>query len=201
MQSLCEADLTSVRRFGLLTLQHRQYTRVLMGQQTQRHHPTWTDDQSFAAAKTHLAVATQTNRVDADRLDHRAPLANHCAIKPQFRTPTPDDCNIGGGAAHIGHDGVLVAAQGTRAQHAGSRSRQDGANRALERAFDIDQATVALDDHQRRVDVPRGQGQLYRFDQRLDVRNHASIESHCHGTTRRTQTGRKLVSTRDRLVA
>ena len=201
MQALCKTDLTGVRRFGLLTLQHRQHTRVFMGQQTQRYDPAWTDHQPFATAETHLAVATQTNRVDADRLDHRAPLANHGAIKPEFGTPTPDDCDVSGGAAHVRHDGVLVAAQGTRTQHAGSRSRQDSANRALERAFDIDQAAVALDDHQRRVDMPHRQGDPDRFDERLDVRNHACVEGHRHGAARRPQAGRQFVSARDRFVA
>ena len=68
-------------------------------------------------------------------------------------------------------------------------------------ALNIDQRAIAFDQHQRRVNVARGQGTLHRIDQGFDVRNHARIEGSRERPARRAQAGGQLMAAGHRRVA
>ena len=193
-QGLGKTHLAGVRYLALLALQHRQKLRMLVHQQTQGQHPARAYGQALAALQAHLAVAAQANRVHLDRLDHGPPIADHRAVKTQGWQAAAHHRNIGGGAAHVGDDGVLQTAERTRAQHAGGRAGQDRADRALQGAGHVDQRTIAFDNHQRRVNMPLGQGALHRIDQGFDVRNHARVQRGGQRAARRAQAGCQLVA-------
>ena len=193
-QGLRKTHLAGVRYFALLALQHRQKLRMLVHQQTQGQHPARAYGQAFAALQAHFAVAAQANRIDLHRLDHGPPIADHRAVKTQGWQAAAHDRNIGGGAAHIGDDGVLQTAERTRAQHAGGRTGQHRADRALQGAGHIDQRTIAFDNHQRRVNMAMGQGALHRINQGFDVRNHARVQRGGQRAARRAQAGSQLMA-------
>ena len=201
VQALRKTDLASVRRLALLALKNGQQLGVLVHQQAQRNDTPRTDHQALTAAETHFAVTPQADRVDLHGFDHRTPMANHRAVKTELGSATAHDRYVGGRAAHIGHDGVLLAAQRASAQHTRRRSRQDGSDRPAQRAFNIDEATVTFDDHQRRVDAARGERAAYRVDQQLHLRHHARVECHRQRAARRAQARRELVPASHRLVA
>ena len=109
-QGVRKTHLAGVRDFGLLALEHRQKLRVLVHQQTQGQHAARPDGQALTALQAHFAVAAQTDGIDLDRLDHGPPVAHQGAVKAEFGQAVAHHGNVGGGAAHVGHHGVLQAA-------------------------------------------------------------------------------------------
>ncbi len=201
LQPLGEPYLAGMGCLTLLALEYRQYPRMFVCQQAQRNHTARPDHQAFAATETNLAVTTQADRIHLDRLDHRPPLADHRAVVAEFGLASAHDGDVGRGAAHVGDDGVRAATERTGTQHAGSGAGQNGADRALERAGDVDQRSIALHHHQRRLDTMLAQRLPHGRNQRRHIRDHARIERHRQRPPRCTQAGRQFMAAGDGLVA
>ena len=111
-----------MRRLVLLALQHRQNFWMLMCQQADGHDTARPDRQALATQKAYLAVATQAYRIHLDRFHHGTPVADQSAVHTQLGAAIAHYRNVGGGATHVGNDGVADATQGAGADDAGSRS-------------------------------------------------------------------------------
>ena len=164
-----------------------------MRQQAGRHHTARAHRQALVPAETHFAVAAEPDRVDPHRLDHRLPVADIGAVVGQLRLTVADDRDIGGGAAHVGDDGVVEAGQLAGADDARRRARQHRADRFFDRVLEAGQRTVALDQHQRRVDSMAREDFLHRADQLLDRRHHARVQRRGQRAPRRAEAGGQLV--------
>jgi hypothetical protein len=132
--------------------------------------------QAVAAAKAHLAVATQPNGIDLDGLDHGPPLADHGPVHTEHGLAVAHHGDVGGGAAHVGDHRVLQTAQSASPQYAGGGAAQHGAYGLRQSAGNVDQAAIAFDHHQGGTHAALRQRFLHGFDQGFGVRDHACIE-------------------------
>ena len=185
----------------MLALQHRQQRGVLVHEQADGQHPARANRHARTALETDLAVATQTDGVDLHRLHHGAPLTDQGTVLAQGRHAVAHHRDVGGGAAHVGHDGVLGAGQRTRAEHAGRGPGQHGGHGALQRALHVDQTAIALDHHQRRLDAALAERGANRFDHALHEGDHAGVQRGGERAPRRAQAAGQLVPAGDGLVA
>ena len=131
--------------------------------------------------KAHLAVAAETDGGDVDRRHHGAPAAHRRAVLAHPGAAVDEDAEIGGGAAHVGHDEGFQARQAGGPDKAGGGPRQhrlDGPERHL---IGERKRAVALHHHQRAVDAEARHGRPDRLDEIGDARDEAGVE---HGGER-----------------
>ena len=150
--------------------------RVLVNHQTQGNNAARADGEAVAPMQPHLAVAAQANGIHLHGLHHRTPISNHGSVKTQRGFATTHHGNIGCRSAHVSHNRVLQTAECASAQHAGRRTGEHRADRALHRTGYVHQRAVAFDDHQRCIDRAISQGFLHGLNQCLDMKNHARVE-------------------------
>ncbi len=89
-----------------------------MAQQAERHDAARADDEPVLV-QPRLAVATEAEGMDAHRLHHGAEPAHRGAVAVQHRAPAGEQRDIGGGAAHIGDEDILLAREIMCADDAG----------------------------------------------------------------------------------
>ncbi len=110
-----------------------------------------------------------------------------------------DHRDIGGGAAHVGDHEVLEPGEKSRAHDARRRTRQDGLDRILERHLGLHQRTVALDDHQRRIDRLLDQHSAERLDEMADLRREPRVQRGGERAARRIELRAQFVRAGHRL--
>ena len=113
--------------------------------------------------------------------------------------PAGDDCDIGGGTAHVGDDEVLEAGEEACSDNARRRTRQNGLDRILERNLGLHQRAVALDDHQRRIDRLLRQHARQRLDEMADLRREARVQCGRQRAARRVELRTQFVGAGHRL--
>ena len=147
----------------------------------------------------HFAVAAEAIGVDGDCLDHGLPAADGRAFLVQHRPAAAQHRDVGGGAAHVGDQDVILARQVTRADQARGRAGENRLDRAGQRQVGLDQRPVALHHHQRRLDALARQQPFDRLHQLLQLRNEARVERGGERAARRVELGGELVAAGHRL--
>src|SRR6185437_294881 len=74
-----------------------QHVRELLCEQAEGHHAARADLEAGLPIEMHLAVPTETARMNVDGLDHRPPAADHGAVGPYHGALVDDDRHVGGG--------------------------------------------------------------------------------------------------------
>ena len=138
------AAAVHVRQIGL---QHGQHLGVARAQQGHGHDALGVDGEFARHAQRHFAVAAQADGAHVNSAHHGAPAAHFGALFVHARPTVDQHAQIGGGAAHVGHDETLQAREPLRAHQTGRRARKHGLNRPGGHALRQRQAAVALDDH------------------------------------------------------
>ena len=165
-----------VGQVGLEQLQHFGVTRP---EQRHRHDALRPHCDLAVGTDMNFAVATQSDGAYIDRTHHGAPAAHFGALLCYLRSAVLQYAQVSGSAAHIGQDEVVQTRQPARAHQAGGRSGQHGFYRPGRHTLGQRQRTVALDDHQRAVDVQLLHGPVDGLDQRRYTRNQPCIEGRC----------------------
>ena len=186
---------------GQIGLEQRQGFREARRQQRHGDDALRPDLQPPVRAQSHLAVAAQADGAHINRPHHGAPAADFGTVQVHARQAVDQRAHIGGGAAHVGEDEVVQAAEPARAHETGRRAREHGLNRSLGHALGQRQRAVALDDHQRADDVQLFHGAPDRVDQMRDPRDQPRVQGRGQRAARRVQAGRQLGRQGDRFAA
>ena len=150
-------------------LQHRQHLGVALANQGHRHHAVGADGDFAVGAKHYLTVAAQPNGAYINRPHHGAPAAHIGTVLRDPGSAIHQHAQVGRGAAHVRHDEAVQAREPLRPHQARCRAGQHGFNRPRGNRFSQCQRTVALDDHQRAVNVQLRHRAVHRLDQRRDA--------------------------------
>src|SRR6185369_625562 len=118
--------------------QDRQARGMLMAEQAEGHDAARADDEAVLV-QPRLAVAAEAEGVDAHRLYHGAEAAHGGAVTVEHGAPAGQQRDIGGGAAHVGDEDILLAREVTRAHDAGRGTREDRLHRAFHGDGSFDQ--------------------------------------------------------------
>ena len=138
--------------------------------------------------------------MDGDRLDHGLPAADGRAVLVQYRPAAAQHRDVGGGAAHVGDEDVVLAREMPRTDQARRRTRQNGLDRAGQRQVGLDQRAVALHHHQRRLDALAREQPFHRLHQLLQLRNEPRIQRGGQRAARRVELGGELMAAGHRLA-
>ena len=90
-------------------LQHGQHLGIARAQQGHGYDALGVDGEFARHAQRHFTVAAQPNGAYIDGAHHRAPAAHLGALLVDPGPPVDQHPQIGGGAAHVGHDETLQA--------------------------------------------------------------------------------------------
>ncbi|KAG1647563.1 hypothetical protein GQR58_030486 [Nymphon striatum] len=123
-----------------------------------------------------FAIAAQSRGGHLDGFDHGAVPANHCTAAGNDWSAIGDNGYISGGSPNIHHESVVEPGEVQGANHAGSRTGQDGLDRSSASESRRNQRAVAPYHHDRSVDEVVGKYQGNCLIESVDRAQQPGIE-------------------------